>query len=319
MLEWTGDEPSPDVINLPNSLLISMAAPLREATGRPVCCTLQGEDLFLNGLLPSYRTEALDADSPPGADVDRFIGRSASYYADFMSRLLAFRATDRRRAARDQPRRATSQRERPATGSTVGYFARVAPEKGLHELATPTWRSDAGRAGRRAARGGRLPGAVAVGVSRGRRARSSRGPATPTSSPIAACRRSRAEARVPARAGRAVGADHLRRAEGHVPARGDGERRPRRAAAARRVPRDGREDRRRRPRETRRCGEPRRRAATRCGATAIARRCSAGRHSTACAAALQHQPIGARLARGLPRHVRTAPSVGCVIRNLRCS
>ncbi len=52
LLEWTRDEPPPDVINLPNSLLIAMAAPLRAAFGRPVCCTLQGEELFLDGLPP---------------------------------------------------------------------------------------------------------------------------------------------------------------------------------------------------------------------------------------------------------------------------
>ena len=48
-LEWLEEEPVPDVINLPNSLLIGLAAPLRRALKRPICCTLQGEDLFLNG------------------------------------------------------------------------------------------------------------------------------------------------------------------------------------------------------------------------------------------------------------------------------
>ncbi len=51
LLEWLGEEPIPDVINLPNSLLIGLARPLRETLKRPVCCTLQGEDLFLEGLV----------------------------------------------------------------------------------------------------------------------------------------------------------------------------------------------------------------------------------------------------------------------------
>src|SRR5262245_29779302 len=46
LLEWTRDQPRPDVINLPNSLVISMAAPLKRALRAPVCCTLQGEELF---------------------------------------------------------------------------------------------------------------------------------------------------------------------------------------------------------------------------------------------------------------------------------
>ena len=56
LLDWTRDEPVPDVINLPNSLLIGLARPLREALRRPVCCTLQGEDLFLDGLIEPYRS-----------------------------------------------------------------------------------------------------------------------------------------------------------------------------------------------------------------------------------------------------------------------
>jgi hypothetical protein len=55
LTDWILDEPLPDVINLPNSLLIGLAAPLKRAVPRPVCCTLQGEELFLNGLVAPYR------------------------------------------------------------------------------------------------------------------------------------------------------------------------------------------------------------------------------------------------------------------------
>ena len=41
-----------------------MAAPLREAFGRPVCCTLQGEELFVNGL----PTRIGSGHSPSSAD-----------------------------------------------------------------------------------------------------------------------------------------------------------------------------------------------------------------------------------------------------------
>ena len=37
-------------------MLIAPARPLAEAFGRPVCCVLQGEDLFLDGLIEPYRT-----------------------------------------------------------------------------------------------------------------------------------------------------------------------------------------------------------------------------------------------------------------------
>jgi hypothetical protein len=71
LIEWLGAEAAPDVVNLPNSLLIGLAAPLREALKRPICCTLQGEDLFLDGLIEPYRHQALDLIQRQVRDVDR--------------------------------------------------------------------------------------------------------------------------------------------------------------------------------------------------------------------------------------------------------
>ena len=134
LTDWILDEPLPDVINLPNSLLIGLAAPLRQAVSRPVCCTLQGEELFLNGLVAPYRDRALAMIRDQVHHVDRFIAVS-EYCAAFMADFLAIPASqidvvplgipldgyERRREARDEFR--------------IGYFARVAPEKGLHVLA----------------------------------------------------------------------------------------------------------------------------------------------------------------------------------------
>ena len=50
LLEWLKTEPRFDVINLPYTLLLGLAEPLKRTLGTPICCTLQGEDLFLDGL-----------------------------------------------------------------------------------------------------------------------------------------------------------------------------------------------------------------------------------------------------------------------------
>jgi glycosyltransferase involved in cell wall biosynthesis len=134
LYEWLADEPVPDVVNLPNSLLISLARPLRERLHVPICCTLQGEDLFLEGLVEPYRTKSIDLIRRQVQDVDRFFAVS-EYYVPVMARLLGIRADQipvvplgirldgyERRQTRDEVFR-------------VGYFARVAPEKGLHVLA----------------------------------------------------------------------------------------------------------------------------------------------------------------------------------------
>jgi len=55
---------------------IAMAAPLRRATGRPVCCTLQGEELFLDGLIEPYRSRAIALIKQQVPDVDRFVAVS---------------------------------------------------------------------------------------------------------------------------------------------------------------------------------------------------------------------------------------------------
>jgi glycosyltransferase involved in cell wall biosynthesis len=135
LVDWLKTEPPPDLVNIPNSLLISMAAPIRRTLNRPVVVTMQGEDLFLDGLHEPYRTESLDLIRRMTAGVDLFIAVSEFYVGrmhDFLGIPLAKIAvvplginTD----GYDRPRPPKSETFR------VGYFARVAPEKGLMELA----------------------------------------------------------------------------------------------------------------------------------------------------------------------------------------
>lgn len=135
LLAWLADEPTPDLINIPYTLLISLAEPLKRATGRPIVMTLQGEDLFLEGLPQPYRDEALALIHAQIRHVDLFIAVS-QYYADFMCDYLRIPAEKMRVAGlgislRDIPEAAPLARN----PFTIGFFARIAPEKGLHVLA----------------------------------------------------------------------------------------------------------------------------------------------------------------------------------------
>jgi glycosyltransferase involved in cell wall biosynthesis len=135
LVGWLKSEPRPDVIQLPNALLVSLAGPLRRELGRPIHCTLQGEDLYLGGLNRRHREDSLELIRTHAAHVDRFTAVS-EYYADFMAGYLSI--------ARDRidvvplginlagfERRATRP---PGAPFTVGYLARIAPEKGLAAL-----------------------------------------------------------------------------------------------------------------------------------------------------------------------------------------
>jgi glycosyltransferase involved in cell wall biosynthesis len=135
LLDWLRREPPPDIVSLPYTLLIALAKPLREALGRPVYCTLQGEDLFLDGLAEPYRRESLELIRENVKHVDAFLAVS-QYYADFMPGYLDI-PRDKIHVVPlgiklDGYERAPRERSQPFT---VGYFARVAPEKGLHVLA----------------------------------------------------------------------------------------------------------------------------------------------------------------------------------------
>ncbi|HEY3579839.1 MAG TPA: glycosyltransferase family 4 protein [Pyrinomonadaceae bacterium] len=135
LLDWLQTEPLPDVINLPYTLLIGLAAPLKEALNRPILCTLQGEDLFLDGLQEPYRTEALDLIRKQVDHVDLFLSVS-EYYADFMPRYLDIPAHKIRIVPLGiNPHGFDLRAPNTSATFTVGYLGRVAPEKGLHVLA----------------------------------------------------------------------------------------------------------------------------------------------------------------------------------------
>jgi glycosyltransferase involved in cell wall biosynthesis len=136
LVAWLRDHGRPEVIHLTNALLLGLAPSLRSRLGVKVVCGLQGEDLFLESLPTKYREEAVRILAARAASVDRLVATS-SYYADRASGLFGI---DRDRIdvvpsgidaeAFGAPADA-AKGERPPT---IGYFARIAPEKGLHLL-----------------------------------------------------------------------------------------------------------------------------------------------------------------------------------------
>jgi glycosyltransferase involved in cell wall biosynthesis len=132
---WLSHEAPPEIVTLPNSLLIGLARAIREASRAPLCCTLQGEDLFLSLLHEPYRTQAIDLIRSNVNHVDGFAAVS-EYAAEAGCR--QFGIPDRKMHVvplginLDGYEPAS---RRPHSTFTVGFFARIAPEKGLHVLA----------------------------------------------------------------------------------------------------------------------------------------------------------------------------------------
>jgi glycosyltransferase involved in cell wall biosynthesis len=139
LADWLESDVRPEVINLTNVILSGMVPRLRERLKAPIIGSLQGDDIFLEMLPEPYRTKAIDLISAHCGLMQGFIATSR-YYADFMSEYLRIpRAKihvvhpglNLQGHGLNEPRPSGSRAEIPFT---IGYFARICPEKGLHHL-----------------------------------------------------------------------------------------------------------------------------------------------------------------------------------------
>jgi glycosyltransferase involved in cell wall biosynthesis len=135
LTSWLAGESKPEIVTLPNCLLSGLAKPIREAMGQPLICTMQGEDLFLSQLPEPYRTQSWELIRANAAQVDGYAAVS-KFAAGYWCRQLGIPAHRMHVVplginfeGYDSSLRFHSDR------FTVGYLARVAPEKGLHLLA----------------------------------------------------------------------------------------------------------------------------------------------------------------------------------------
>ncbi|NQT21094.1 MAG: glycosyltransferase family 4 protein [Planctomycetes bacterium] len=125
----------PDVVHLPNTLLTGLAGPIRRTLGVPIICSLTGEDVFVDSLPAEYRQQVIEIIHKNAGDVDAFIASSA-YYADRAASMFsiprpAVRVVWSGIRADDF---AAAQPSRSADTPTIGYLARICPEKGLDIL-----------------------------------------------------------------------------------------------------------------------------------------------------------------------------------------
>ncbi|HSL53690.1 MAG TPA: glycosyltransferase family 4 protein [Pyrinomonadaceae bacterium] len=133
-IDWVKDEAPPDVVNLPYTLLLGLAQPIKHALNVPILCTLQGEDLFLDNLQEPYRTRSFDLIRDHLPHVDLFLSVS-EYYAEFMPGYLGIPREKIRVVPIGINPEGFEMRHADHSGPfTVGFFGRIAPEKGLHVL-----------------------------------------------------------------------------------------------------------------------------------------------------------------------------------------
>jgi glycosyltransferase involved in cell wall biosynthesis len=121
-----------DMVSLSNVLLVGMTRRLKEQLRVPIVCMLQGEDTFLDGLPERQRTTAWRILSERARDIDLFIAPSR-YFGELMARRLNL-ASERVRVVHNGINLDGFTNCEPRTANhepTLGYFARMCPEKGL--------------------------------------------------------------------------------------------------------------------------------------------------------------------------------------------
>ena len=136
--DWLAKTVHPDLINFSNVMIAGCVPHLKRELNVPVVVTLQGDDIYLESLPEPYKSRALAEIRNLVQHIDAFLTHS-QYYASFMSEYLGipsekFRVVPLGIDTRDFPsldRPVDSRQEQPLT---IGYLARLAPEKGLHIL-----------------------------------------------------------------------------------------------------------------------------------------------------------------------------------------
>ena len=135
LAEWLVNEAKPDVVHLSNSMLLGMARPIAQRCGPPIVCSLSGEDLFLEGLTEPYYEQARELLYERSAEVAGFTALNG-WYADYMAEYLKVS----REKVHVVPHGLNLEGIEPRSEEpkeeaiTIGYFARICPEKGLHLL-----------------------------------------------------------------------------------------------------------------------------------------------------------------------------------------
>jgi glycosyltransferase involved in cell wall biosynthesis len=140
LVDWLENEVHPSIVVLSNMLIAGCVPEIKRRLDVPVLVTLQGDDIFLHDLPESHFRQCRELLAELDQHVDGYVTNSR-FYADFMSRDLnlprdkfhiAPLAIDAADLATEPP---PPQAKPPDNRLTIGYLARLAPEKGLHILA----------------------------------------------------------------------------------------------------------------------------------------------------------------------------------------
>ena len=151
LVQYLAHQEQPDAVIFSNALLVGMLHNLKSQWSGPVYCLLQGDDIFTEGLSEPHRSQALSLIREKVQQFDGFFVHS-NYYKEFMSRYFEIEGSRFHHIplgiqldgfctleTSGETHFNQSVSDNPDSKNTklcqkIGYFARVCPEKGLHQL-----------------------------------------------------------------------------------------------------------------------------------------------------------------------------------------
>jgi glycosyltransferase involved in cell wall biosynthesis len=130
LVEWMQGLERPDVVILSNVMLVGLARRIREVVGCPVLCTMQGEAPFLDALPEPQRAQCWQTLAQRAGDLDRFLPVSA-YTASLMGERMQLDVDQMRVVPNGISLDEFVVADRQGQPTTIGYLARMCPDKGL--------------------------------------------------------------------------------------------------------------------------------------------------------------------------------------------
>lgn len=137
LVHWLTNEMPPEVVVFSNLLIGGAIPEIKRRLNCPVVVILQGDDIFFDELSEPFKSDALALLRKLATQIDLFLVHSQEYGQRMQSRLGFSNAAWKIAPLAIDPTDflGLNLGERPADRPpTIGYLARLAPEKGLHTL-----------------------------------------------------------------------------------------------------------------------------------------------------------------------------------------
>jgi glycosyltransferase involved in cell wall biosynthesis len=133
LVDWLTNELQPDMVIFSNALLSGIVPSLRRGFNKPIVCLLQGDDIFLDALPARWKQNSIDLIRNNSQHFDRLLTHSA-WYADHLSASIGLPRERFQQIPLSLDCTLPGTIEDPPAeiyGNTIGYFARICPEKGV--------------------------------------------------------------------------------------------------------------------------------------------------------------------------------------------